>query len=154
MAAQPETPPQSQQTVQEAESHGAPSAVSTVDTIPFWEWLVAYVGLVLVLGSIGFLLYQAIAGDTSPPQVAVRLEAIRRFEHGYLVQIRAMNHGGSTAANVIIEGVLTHQGSRVESSQTLLDYVPARSYQKGGLFFTHDPQQYHLQLRATGYIDP
>jgi uncharacterized protein (TIGR02588 family) len=149
-----ETLHQPQQTAHEATANEAPPDANSADSIPFWEWVVAYVGLVLVLGSIGFMFYQAIAGDPSPPHVTVRTEAIKTLSHGYLVQIRAINQGGSAAANVSIAGVLTNHSGPVEVSETILDYVPARSYRQGGLFFTHDPQQFHMQLRAMGYTEP
>jgi uncharacterized protein (TIGR02588 family) len=154
MAETREKPHQPQQTAPEAVANDAPPDANSADTIPFWEWVVAYVGLALVLGSIGFMLYQAIAGDTSPPQMTVRMEAIKALDHGYLVQIRAINQGGAAAANVSVEGVLTNQSGPVESSRTILDYVPAHSYRRGGLFFIHDPQQFHVQLRAMGYAEP
>jgi uncharacterized protein (TIGR02588 family) len=154
MAKPRETRHQPQQTAPEAAANDMPPDANSADIIPFWEWIVAYIGLALVLGSIGFMLYQAIAGDPSPPQVAVRTEAIRDLGHGYLVQIRAINQGGSAAANVGIEGMLTNHSGPIEVSQTILDYVPARSYRQGGLFFTHNPQQFHMQLRAMGYAEP
>lgn len=153
MAESRETLYQPQQTAREAAANETPD-INSADSIPFWEWVVACIGLVLVLGSIGFMLYQAIAGDPSPPQVTVQTEAIRALGHGYLVQIRAINQGGAAAANVNIEGVLTNHSGRVEVSETILDYIPARSYRQGGLFFTHDPQQFHMQLRAMGYAEP
>ena len=153
MAKPRETRHQPQQTAQEAANDTPPDA-NSADIIPFWEWIVAYIGLALVLGSIGFMLYQAIAGDPSPPQVVVRTETVRALNHGYLVQIRAINEGGSAAANVSVEGMLTDHNGPVEVSQTTLDYVPARSYRQGGLFFTHDPQRFRLQLRAVGYTEP
>jgi uncharacterized protein (TIGR02588 family) len=135
-----------------AEAHE--SGTGKADAIPMWEWVVALLGLVLVMGSIGFMTYQAMAGDDSPPFVTVGIDAVLPFESGYLVQIRAVNQGGSTAAQVRIEGSLMNGSGRMEGSETVIDYVPAHSHRKGGLFFTHDPRQYTLQLRATGYAKP
>jgi hypothetical protein len=41
-----------------------------------WSWLVAAVGLVLVVGSAGFMLYQAFAGDSSPPELVIETDAV------------------------------------------------------------------------------
>jgi uncharacterized protein (TIGR02588 family) len=121
---------------------------------PLWEWVVALFGLALVLGSIGFMAYQAVAVDDSPPDVMVRTDAIRPLNHGYLVQIRAVNQGGSTAAGVTVEGLLMDERGGVETSAVDIDYVPPHSSRKGGLFFTQDPRKYSLQLRAKGYAEP
>jgi uncharacterized protein (TIGR02588 family) len=98
--------------------------------------------------------YQAVTGDDSAPHVTVRTEAVLPLNPGYLVQIRAVNQGGTTAAQVTVEGRLTGENERVERSETILDYVPSHASRKGGLFFSQDPRKYPLQLRATGYAEP
>jgi uncharacterized protein (TIGR02588 family) len=133
---------------------GEAQQVNANDAPPPWEWAVALLGLVLVLGSIGFLAYQVVAGDDSPPDVLIRADAILPVKSGYLVQIRAVNQGGSTAAELRIEGTLRGESGNVETSETVIDYVPAHSHRKGGLFFTQDPRQFTLQLRAKGYAEP
>jgi hypothetical protein len=52
---------------------------------------------------------------------------VLHLDHGYVVQFRALNEGGSTAAEVTIEGAL---------------------------LFTTDPRRGELRLRATGYAKP
>lgn len=124
------------------------------DAPPLWEWVVAFFGLALVLGALGFMAYQAVAGDDSPPHVIVYTDVILPLDHGYLVQIRAVNQGGSTAAQLAVEGKLIGENGRVEMGETVIDYVPSHSYRQGGLFFSQDPRKYPLQLRAKGYADP
>jgi uncharacterized protein (TIGR02588 family) len=127
---------------------------SNRDVPPPWEWGVAFLGLALVLAVLGFMTYQAVTGDDSAPQVTVYTESILPLNSGYLVQIRAVNQGGSTAAHVVVEGRLTGENERVEMGETVLDYVPSHSSRKGGLFFSQDPRKYSLQLRAEGYAEP
>ncbi len=129
-------------------------ARGTEESIPFWEWVAAAVGAVLVIGSIGFMLFHAIAGDDSPPDIAIQADSILAVEGGYLVMIRTRNEGGSTAAGVTVEGELSSDTGKIETSGTTVDYVPPRSERYGGLFFTRDPRQYRLDLRAKGYQEP
>lgn len=117
-------------------------------------WAIALLGLVLVLGSIAFLLYEAAAGDSSPPDVTVRVESVLATRNGFLVRFRAVNEGGTTAEGLTVEGVLRSGAESVETSNTTLQYVPAHSEREGGLFFTSDPRQYELQVRAKGYEQP
>jgi uncharacterized protein (TIGR02588 family) len=122
---------------------------------PLWVWGIAFFGLALVLGSIGFMLYEAVAGDSSPPDVMVHVDSILPTRNGYLVRFRAINEGGSTAEGLTVEGVLLKNGTEiVENSNTVIEYVPAHSEREGGLFFTSDPRQYELRLRAKGYEKP
>jgi uncharacterized protein (TIGR02588 family) len=124
------------------------------DETPLLEWIVAAVGLVLVVSTIGFTFYRAWRETETPPAVTVTVETIVAQDAGYLVTFRALNEGEGTAAAVTVEGVLLQNGEEIELSTASLDFVPSRSERQGGLFFTEDPEQYELQLRATGYADP
>ncbi|HXG85048.1 MAG TPA: hypothetical protein VNI84_13590 [Pyrinomonadaceae bacterium] len=93
------------------------------DSVPFWEWFVAGVGSVLVLGTIGFMLYQATNGKTSPPDVTVQSYSVVNVRNGYLVKFRAVNHGDLAAAAVSVEGELKDQsGKSVETSSASVRY--------------------------------
>jgi uncharacterized protein (TIGR02588 family) len=122
--------------------------------IPLFEWLMAIVGLILVVGSIGYLLYQAVKGDAMPPDISFEVTLISPISNGYLVNFRAMNQGDVTAKGLMVEGQLTDAGQEIETSETSLDYMPSHSEREGGLFFTQDPRQFELQLRAVGYEQP
>jgi uncharacterized protein (TIGR02588 family) len=121
---------------------------------PLLEWAIACVGLVLVAGALGVLLYMAIRREVSPPEVTVRVISILPMQNGYLVRFHAVNQGGSTAEGVVIEGELRRGTERAETSHTTLDYLPSRSEKRGGLFFTQDPRQFDFQVRAFGYEEP
>ena len=125
-----------------------------LDDAPTWVWAIGLLGLVFILGSVGFALYEAIAGDSSPPDVTVELESATPTQNGYLVEFRVLNEGGSTAAGLTVEGELLNGTEIVETSDTTLEYLPSHSERQGGLFFTEDPRQYELQLRAKGYEVP
>ena len=121
---------------------------------PMWMWAIAILGFALVAASIGFMLYEAAAGDASHANVTVYVESTLPTRNGYLVKFRAVNSGGSTVEGLTIEGTLRNGTQTLETSDTVLEWVPAHSEREGGLFFTSDPRQYQLQLRAKGYEDP
>ena len=121
---------------------------------PLWMWGIAVLGLALVLGSIVFMLYEAAGGDSSPPNVTVRLDSIRATQNGFLIEFRAINEGGTTAQGLTVEGELRSGTESVETSNTTLEHVPSHSERAGGLFFKSDPRQFELQLRAKGYEKP
>lgn len=117
-------------------------------------WGIALLGLALVLGSIGFMLYEAAAGDSSPPDVTVKVESIAPSRNGFLVRFRVINEGGSTAEGLTVEGELRNGTQSVEISDTTIEYVPSHSEREGGLYFSLDPQQHELRVRAKGYEKP
>lgn len=121
---------------------------------PFWERVVAFLGLLLVLGSLGYLLYQGIWGSHTPPDIVVEPHGILDSGEDYLVRFKARNLGGKTAAEVKITGTLSRNGRQIEQREVTIDYVPAGSEQQGGFFFNSDPRQSQLEFRVSGYREP
>jgi uncharacterized protein (TIGR02588 family) len=126
---------------------GAPSTSTA-------EWIVAALSALLVLGVIGFLIYDGLGSPKTPPDVRVEVDSIQQAGPGFLVLLRARNMGNNTAADVIIEGELMTDSGRVETSETVIDYVPAGGEQRAGLYFIRDPRKAKLRLRAHGYREP
>ena len=122
--------------------------------IPAWEWVVGGIGFVFVVASIGFMLYQAFVVDEVAPEIVFETEDIVRSGSSYLVKVQVTNHGELVVSGLVIEGILLEGEEEVESSETTIDYVPAGSQRKAGLFFTRDPQDFDLQLRAKSYVEP
>ncbi len=121
---------------------------------PVWEWIIAAAGLILVVGSIGLTLYRAITEETTPPILEFSIDSIEPTANGYLVKFQVKNTGNQTAAALTVEGELKNGADSAETSSATLAYAPANSVRRGGLFFTKNPQQFDLQIRATGYEEP
>ena len=121
---------------------------------PWAEWTAAALGFLLLVGTLGFLGYKELTETSSPPDVTVHVETIQPARNGYLVTIRAVNHGGQTAAGLMVSGTLRDGARAVETSHTRFQYVPAESERKGGLYFSQDPKTFEFSLRAEGYERP
>ena len=50
--------------------------------------------------------------------------------------------------------VLKRGGTNVENSLVTVDYVAAGSERDAALFFSNDPRQGEVTVRAKGYIEP
>lgn len=122
--------------------------------IPSLEWVVGSIGFVFVVASIGFMLYQAFVVDEIAPEILIETEAIEPSGSSYLVKIQVTNQGGLVVAGLVIEGILKDGAEEVEISETTIDYVPAGSQRKAGLFFTRNPQEFDLHFRAKSYVEP
>lgn len=121
---------------------------------PVAERITAWIGLVLVLGVVGYLLYEGLGAGTAPPDIELRRGLIYPRPQDYLVEVRAHNRGDETAAQVKIIATLKQGETVVEEAEFTLDYVPPHSERGGGLFFRHDPRRFTLELAATGYAQP
>ena len=127
---------------------------SHIADIPRVEWIIGALGLLVVACAFGLLIYEAVAGDQSPPDVKLTVQAIVPQRNGYLVRLRAENEGGEAAARVLIKVELVNQTQVVEVNETQFEYLPAHSARGAGVFFTHDPRQGELRLQARGYEEP
>ena len=121
--------------------------------ISWLEWLVAAIGLALVVGVVAFMIVEA-NGDAGPPRITVRMDSVVVLDDAtYLVQFTAANRSDASAAAVGITGEV-RDGAESETSSATLDYLPARSERRGGLHFKLDPRRGTIRLRAEGYQEP
>ncbi len=137
-----------------SEKTGENSSDGAKQKTPLLEWIVAGIGLILVVGAIGFMLYQAVSSTSAPPVIEIKVESAVANKTGYLVVFEARNTGEQTASNVAIEGEIKNGDESVEKSGVAMDYIPSHSVRKGGLYFTKNPQPFDLQVRAEGYEKP
>lgn len=122
---------------------------------PFWEWVVAGIGALLLAGALAFLAQHALSGGgAEPPRPVIVVQDIVAQPGGWVVLLRVHNQARKTAADLRVSGVLTRAGMELERSETEFQYVPGHSSRDGGLFFRRDPREYRLDLRAESYQDP
>ena len=123
--------------------------------ITVWEWIIAGVGLILVVAALGTTAYRAVTEESTPPIIEISIiEPVVPMANGYLVKFQVKNTGTQTAASLTVEGSLNRGGESVETSTTTLNYAPANSRREGGLFFTKNPNEFELNIRALGYEKP
>jgi uncharacterized protein (TIGR02588 family) len=122
--------------------------------IPLLEWIIAGVGVLLVGGAIAFLVHHSMTRSQTSPDIRAVAERVLDLSNGYVVQFRALNEGGSAAAEVTIEGELVLPDGTTEQAEAVLDYLPPRSDREGALVFSVNPRHGELRLRATGYAKP
>lgn len=140
----------SKQNRQQEEARQPPPGAATSK----WEWVSAALGLLLVLGTVGYIGYNAVTTEAFPPVVTVEHTGTEPTSGGYVVKFRARNSGPATASALAISGELVDGSAVVEKSEVVLDYLPSHGEQQGGLIFRTDPAGLELRLEAKGYLDP
>lgn len=118
------------------------------------EWIVAVIGLILVVGTIGFMMYKAFTSKDTPPNFTTKIERIETVNSGYVVIFNLINNGEQTASGVNVEGELKNGGESLEKSGVTFDYAPSASETEGGLFFKNNPNQFQIEIHAKGYAKP
>jgi len=119
------------------------------------EWAVFGVGLVLVVSTLAYLVYDGATSADAPPEIEVRLGEPRRGGPGFLVPVTVFNRGGETAGGVTVEVVLEGAGSpEPERGEFTLAFLPRRGTREGWVAFRSDPRAGRLTARALGYERP
>ena len=130
-----------------------PPPARLIERTPVLEWVAAGVGLVLILGAVGYLLWEGLNPQAGPPVLVATAERITPTAGGYVVDVTVENRGRNTAAEVEVEGTL-RGGQEPETAAIIFDYVPGRSRRTGGLVFQADPRRFPLAVVAKGHVTP
>ena len=119
------------------------------------EWVVFGVGLALVAGTLGFLVYDGATVGGRPPEVEVRLGEPRAAAHNFIVPVTLLNHGDETAEGVTVEVTLEAGGAgEPERAEFAVAFLPRRSTREGWVAFNTDPRRGRLTPRVLGYEKP
>ena len=119
------------------------------------EWVVFGVGLLLVVSTLAYLVYDGATAADTPPDVEVRLGEPRPGGAGFLVPVTVVNRGGQTAEGVAVEVVLETAGSpEPERGEFTVAFLPRRGTREGWVSFRSDPRAGRLTARASGYEKP
>ena len=119
------------------------------------EWAVFGVGLVLVVSTLAYLVYDGATSADTPPDVEVRLGEPRPGGAGFLVPVTLVNRGGRTAGGVSVEVVLEGGGAaEPERGEFTVAFLPRGGTHEGWVSFRSDPRAGRLTARASGYGEP
>lgn len=115
----------------------------------------AALGLIIVGGSIGWMIYSALASEVdAPPDIVVTYDSLIHQRDRYLLIYRVENRGGSAVADLEIEASGGDSATGIETIHAAVGYVPAGSERRGGLYFTRDPRRGPIRLRPLGFAEP
>ncbi len=124
---------------------------------PEKNWLecsVFAISLLLVVGVVAYLAYDAASMTDNPPDLAVRVGTPEQHSGYFAVPITVTNAGDTTAEGVVVE-VVVERGDKQEQAQFEIAYVPRQSEREGWVTFEQDPQTAdRVNARAIGYEQP
>ncbi|HSG38552.1 MAG TPA: hypothetical protein VLE27_02845 [Thermoanaerobaculia bacterium] len=118
------------------------------------EWVVFGIGLILTLGVIAALTWDAASGERKPPDLTVELGAPEPRSQGWAVPVTVRNEGEETAEGAQVLVSLELPGGGKEEAELEIPFVPRRSKREGWVLFLHPPASGRLSGRVTGYEQP
>jgi uncharacterized protein (TIGR02588 family) len=130
---------------------------TTVSHKNWLEWTVFAVGLLLLLGTVGYLAGQALTRGRSPAVLSITLGEPQAHPDAtpphFVVPVTVRNDGARTAAEVDVE-VLLARGDQVERRELTFEYVPRGSSRSGAVTFEVEPDPGSLAARVLTFLDP
>lgn len=121
---------------------------------PRLEWLLGMLGLALLVASVGYLAYQGIANPAEPGAVVVTVLDVHSIGDAHIVKFRVRNEGNENLSQLHLIVRLSDGDREIESAPALIDYLPARSEHRGGVYLRNDPHRYTLRIDPAGYMEP
>lgn len=121
------------------------------------EWTVFFVGLVLVLFALSYLVYEGATMGNDPPSIEVRLGTPEQRTHNFIVPVSVTNHGDETAEGITIEVTAENNagsGGEPVRGELTIAFLPRRSTREGWVTFQQDPRAARLNARVLGYEKP
>ena len=111
--------------------------------------------LVLVLSTLGYLVYDGATLGDSPAKIEFQLGQPQPHSNHFMVPVKVINRGDETAEGVHIEVTLESGGKEQESAEFDLAFLPRHSTREGWVTFKTDPRSVEqMQARVLGFETP
>lgn len=121
---------------------------------PRLEWLLGIVGLALLIAGVCYLTYQGLTNPSRPGAVVITVLDVQPVGEAHVVKFSVRNDGGENLSQLHLTARLSEGDREIESAPAFIDYLPAHSEQRGGVYLRHDPGRYSLRIDPAGYMEP
>ena len=119
------------------------------------EWIVFGVSLILVVSTLGYLIYDVATFSEAPPSIELQVGTPQPRSNHFFVPVSATNRGDETAESVHIEVVLETGGKEQESGEFQIAFLPRHSTRSGWVTFETDPRTVEqMKARVLGFEKP
>jgi len=119
------------------------------------EWIVFAASLVLVVSTLGYLVYDSATSKDALPSIQFQLGKPQPQLNHFMVPVSVTNQGDETAEGVQIEVVLENDGKEQESAQFEIAFLPRHSTREGWVTFETDPRTVdEMKARVLGFEKP
>ncbi len=119
------------------------------------EWLVFAASLVLVISTLGYLVYDGATSGDAPPSIEFQLGTPQPQSNHFLVPVSVTNRGDEPAEGVHIEVILVDRGKEQESGEFEIAFLPRHSTREGWVTFQTDPRTVEqMKARVLGFEKP
>ena len=117
------------------------------------EWVTMGLSVVLVLGTVGYLVYLGLRGDPPlvPVQITVLADQSREKAGRYVVPVEVRNQGQRTLKNLKVRLSQRTAGGREEAGDLTIDYLGERATATVYVYLNKDPREQPLEVEPSNY---
>jgi uncharacterized protein (TIGR02588 family) len=120
-----------------------------------FEWMIFALGLILILMTLGYLIYAELTRGSDPARLSVKLGEAKRSSNRFLIPVLVTNTGDTTAEDVHTSVLLRTSNGKEERAELQFPRVPRQSRRRGWVTFQTDPAKgMKLEGIVMGYREP
>jgi uncharacterized protein (TIGR02588 family) len=120
-----------------------------------FEWTIFALGLLLILTTLGYLIYAGVTRGSDPAQLSVKLEEATPKANRFLIPVLVTNTGDTTAEDVHVAVLLRTADGKEERAELQFPHVPRHARRRGWVSFETDPAKgTKLEGIIMGYREP
>jgi len=122
---------------------------------PHWiEWVTGLVSAAVVIAVIIWIGKDALMDRDTSPDLEADVVLVEARSGGFQVLFEIRNRSSQTASQVAVRGEVLENSKTVETTETVVDYVPGHSRANGGLVFQSDPHGKTISIKAVSFSEP
>lgn len=119
------------------------------------EWIVFTLSLLLVISTLGYLVYDGSTAGNAPPSFEFQLGQPQPQNDYFVVPVKVFNRGDQTAEGVLVEVTLENASTEQEAAEFEIAFLPRHSSREGWVTFRTDPRTVdQMSARVMGFEKP
>jgi uncharacterized protein (TIGR02588 family) len=127
---------------------------NTPDSRPVIEWVLAAISACAIALLVGFLVFQALFGESRPAALAVLSRQAQATESGTLLWVEIANTGDRAAAGVRVLARAPGAPPAEGLKHIEFDYLAPHSVRRGAFTYAAGLDPAGIEIAIEGYVEP
>lgn len=120
------------------------------------EWVTLVLGLIIVLGVLGTVIWLGATGGSRPVSISIATHVTEQhhFAGGYYLPVSVTNEGDDAAQELLLRATLTGPGLEKEEVEFTIPSLGGGQHARAMFVFRQDPASGTLEILPVGFLLP